>query len=306
MITTLTGENSFALLHDLHARTAAFALKHSDMAVERVDGQEASYERIQEALTSLPFLVDRKLVVLRAASANKQFAENVEQVLRNIPDSTEVVIVEPKLDKRSTYYKYLKTHTEYIEYQELDPNGLSRWLSEQATKRGGKLSSTDAHYLVERVGGGQQLLSNELDKLLLNSLIISRKTIDLLTDATPQSTIFDLLEAAFQGRTKLALQIYQEQRALKVEPQQIIAMLGWQLHIVAIVKAAGTRSPDTTAKEAKLSPFVVRKTLGIAKGLSMPQIKQLITELLWIDTKSKRTMLDLDEALQHFILKLAN
>src|SRR3546814_19438404 len=64
---------------------------------------------------------------------------------------------------------------------------------------------------------------------------------DLLT---PQSTIFELLDAALSGNTRRALELYEEQRSMKVEPQQIIAMLAWQLHVLAVVKAAGERRSE--------------------------------------------------------------
>lgn len=275
------------------------------MGLERIDGQEVEYEHIREALTTLPFLADSKLIVLRAPSANKQFLESFEQLFSEINETTNVILVEPKLDKRTAYYKYLKKHTEFTEFNELDQHGLSGWLVDEAKARGGSISSSDARYLLERVGASQQVASNELDKLLLNNPVVSRQTIDLLTEATPQSTIFELLEAAFAGRTKQALLLYVEQRALKVEPQQIIAMLAWQLHVLAIIKAAGDRSPETIAKEAKMSPYVIKKSQGIARKLTIARLKELVNELLVIDTRSKRTMLDLDDALELYLLNLA-
>jgi DNA polymerase III delta subunit len=214
------------------------------------------------------------------------------------------VIVEPKLDKRLGYYKTLKARTEFKEFPEPDAGGLASWLVAQAGREGAKLSSADARYLVERVGSNQQLLNNELDKLLLAGPSITRGVIDRLTEPNPQSTIFELLDAAFSGRARRALDLYTEQRALKVEPQQIIAMLAWQLHILAIVKTAGSRSADEIAKQARLSPFAVRKSQGIARQIELPRLKSLIKALLDIDRRSKRTALDLDEALQTFILKL--
>lgn len=305
MIKTLAGENSFGLLQVLRQQTDSFVTEYSDMGLERLDGQEVSFERIQEAITSLPFLASKKMVVLRAPSANKQFLESYETLLDDLPETTDVFIVEPKLDKRLSYYKYLKKHTDYSEFTEMDSNGLARWVVDAAKELGGSISSNDARYLLERVGNNQQLVSSELDKLLLNSSTITRATIDLLTEPTPQSTIFELLEAAFQGRTERAVQLYAEQRALKVEPQQIIAMLGWQLHVLAVVKMAGDRSSETIAKEAKMSPYVISKSQSIARKLSAADIKKLVADLLTIDTRSKRTALDLDEALQLYLLKLA-
>ncbi|MDB5168727.1 MAG: polymerase subunit delta [Candidatus Saccharibacteria bacterium] len=304
MITSLAGENSFGLQRELQRRIATFVAEQGDLALERIDGEEASVDRIQEALTSLPFLANRKLVVLRDASKNKQFLEKAEQLLNDVAETTDVIIAETKLDKRLEYYKFLKSKTDFKAYDELDINGLASWLVATAKEQGGAISSSDARYLVERVGLNQQLLSNELEKLLVYDPQVTRKTIELLTDATPQSTIFELLEAAFAGNTKKALQLYGEQRALKVETPQIIAMLAWQLHIIATIKAAGERNADEIAQGAKLSPFVVKKSQGIARRVSLHDLKEQINNLLTIDLKSKRTNLDTDEALQHFLLNL--
>jgi DNA polymerase III subunit delta len=305
MITTLNGENSFGLQRRARHIVDAFVAEHGDLALERLDGQEASVERIGEALRSLPFLSPKKLVVLREPGSNKQFAEQIEQLLQEVPDTTEVLIIEPKLDKRLSYYKFLKKHTQFEEFAQLDQNGLARWLVDAAKEQGGSLAANDARYMVERVGANQQLLAQELEKLLLFSATIKRQSIDLLTEATPQSTIFQLLEAAFAGKSKQALALYREQRALKVEPQQIIAMLAWQLHVLALLKTAGDRPVETIAKEAKLNPFVVRKSQGIARQLSMSELNRLVTDLLLIDRQMKSTSLDPDEALQHYLLQLA-
>jgi DNA polymerase-3 subunit delta len=304
MIITLTGENDFGWQHELSKLAETFTQQHGDLALERLDGEEAEFGQLREAATSLPFLADKKLVILRQPSKNKQFTEQAEQIFDDLPDTNDIILIEPKLDKRLSYYKFLKKQTDFREFPELDQHELSRWLSTAAKDRGGSLSPADARYLVERIGTNQQLLSNELEKLLLYSSAVDKSTIDLLTDPTPQSTIFQLLEAAFAGNGKKTLQLYAEQRALKVEPAQIIAMLAWQLHVLAIIKTAGGKPPDTIAKEAKLNPFVVRKSQGIARQVNLSELRLLIKRLLKIDVAIKSTDTDADEALQNYLLAL--
>lgn len=305
MIVTLTGANSWALRRQLKTIVDRFVAEHGELALERLDGEEADLGRIREAVTSLPFLASKKMVVLRRPGTNKQFMEAAEALLKEVPETTDVIIVEPKLDKRLGYYKFLKKTTDYQEFAALDSNGLARWLMQAAKDQGGSLSSNDARYLVERVGLDQQQLVNELDKLLLHDQKISRQSIELLTEPAPQSTIFQLLEAAFAGRPKRTLQLYGEQRALKVEPPQIVAMLAWQLHILAVIKAAGQRNPAQIAREARLSPYVVQKSAAIAGKLSLSALKDMVDSLLRIDVRSKRDGIDPDEALQHYLLSIA-
>lgn len=303
MMVTLTGENAFSLQQESRRLADAFIAEHGDLSLERLDG-ESDLLRIREALTGLPFLAARKMVILRDLSTNKQAVEQVEQLFNNVPDTTDVIIIEPKLDKRLAYYKFLKKETDFREFPELDQQGLARWLVDTAKARGGSLGPADARYLVDRVGANQQLLANELEKLLLREPRITRETIDLLTEPAPQSTIFQLLESAFAGNRRQTLKLYAEQRAQSVEPIQIIAMLAWQLHVLAVVKTAGDRDSDAIAKEARINPFVVRKSRSIANRLTLTELKKLIDDLLKIDTRSKRTSIDADEALQHYLLAL--
>jgi len=305
MIVTLTGENGFGLSAELSKLTGAFVAEYGDLALERIDGEEAELGQTREALTSLPFLAARKMVVLRAPGKNKQFTEAFEQILADIPETTDFILVEPKLDKRLAYYKLLKSKTDFREFPELDVNGLANWLVNEAKARQGALSLADARYLVERVGQNQQLLANELEKALLYNPKITRDSINLLTEPSPQSTIFQLVEAAFAGNKRRALELYAEQRALKVEPPQIIAMLAWQLHVLAVIKTAGDRSAEQIASEAKLNPFVVRKSQGIARDLSLADVKKMVDDLLEIDIKSKTKGIDPDEALQNYLINLA-
>jgi len=306
MITTLTGTNHFLLQRELNDQTQKFVDEFGDISLEKLDGEEASSERLIEATQSLPFLAAKKLVVLKNPGNQKPFAEAVETIIQSVPETTDLIIVEHKIDKRSSYFKVLKSKTEYKEFTEPDSQKLNTWIVQYVKEQGGGISLGDASYLVERVGQNQQLLYQELDKLLTYDLQITRANIDLLTDLAPQSTIFELIDAAFAGSSKKTLEIYKQQRALKVEPQQIMAMLSWQLHVLAVVKVAGDQSPDEIARQAKMSPYVVRKTVGIANRISLAEIKELISRALALDVRFKSQAIDPDEALQHLLLTLSS
>jgi DNA polymerase-3 subunit delta len=152
MLLILTGTNNFLLRAELRRLVADFEAEHGDMALERLDGEDASFERIQEALQSLPFLASKKMVVLLVPSANKQFTEKAETLLSELPETTDLIMVEPKLDKRLAYYKFLKKQPGFTEFHELDEMGLSKWLVALAKEKSAVLSLQDAKYLVERVG----------------------------------------------------------------------------------------------------------------------------------------------------------
>ncbi len=304
-VITLTGSNDFMRSREVRRVIDGFVAEQGDLALERLDGDEHEFVRIQEALTSLPFLASKKMVVLRNPSANKKFAEAAEGLLTELPETTELVIVEPKFDKRSVLYKLLKKVTDFREYEALDVPRLTTWLVDYAKEQDAKLSMADARRLIDRVGTNQQLLASEVDKLRLYNTAISSDVIELLTERTPQSTIFALVEAAFGGRVEQALQLYDEQRQLKVEPIQIIAMFAWQLHVLALLVTAGGRSPGEIAGASKLKPYTLSKSQSLARSLSVTTLREHIDALVTIDARSKRETIDLDEALKLYIISLS-
>ncbi|CAN5611733.1 DNA polymerase III subunit delta [soil metagenome] len=306
MVITLTGKNTFLLRAELDMLVSDFVAEYTDMGLERLDGEEIEYDRIREAVESLPFLASKKMVVLRSPSAQKKFIEEIDSLLEGVPETTDLIIVEPKLDKRLSYYKTLKKGTEYREFNELDEIKLVNWLVESARSEGGNISRSDASFLVRRLGTNQQLLRSELTKLLLYAPKITKQTIELLTETTPQSSIFDLLDAALAGKTAHALNIYEDQRKQKVEPLAIMGLLGWQLHVLAVIKTAGERTPDEIASEAKLSPYVVRKSSGLARSMTLAELKELIAEAHQLDIRLKSESIDADEAMRLLIIRLGN
>ena len=306
MVITITGTNDYARQAELKKLITAFVAEHTDMALERFDGEEADVARMRESVASLPFLTPRKMVVLREPGKQKAFADHIADILKEMSDTTDLVIVESKLDKRLSYYKTLKKQTDFREFNDLDAAGLARWAAGFAKEHGGSLSPSDAKLLTDRVGPNQQLLAAEMEKLLAYDLQISKKAIDLLVEPMPQSTVFELLDAAFAGKTQRAMELYKEQRALRVEPQAIIAMLAWQLHVLAVVVSAGQRSADEITRSAKLNPYVVRKTQTLARGLTLEQVREMLDNLLKLDLKLKTISIDADEALQLYLLTLSN
>ncbi len=305
MIITLTGSNAYLLQSELRRITNQFISTSGDMGLERVDAGQVEYTRIIEVVHALPFLADKRLVIIDGPANNKQLAENIADLLVAIDDLTDVVFTEPKFDKRSLLYKTLNKKTDYKEFNELDDSKMANWLSQYAKEQDGQLSSSDARYLIQRVGLNQLRLKNELDKLVSFNKNVDRNGINLLVAPNPDSKVFDLLDAALSGQPKKAMELYAEQRLQKVEPQAILALFAWQLHVLAVVKSAGNRQSDAVTKDSKLNPFVIRKSAGLARRLSAEELKSLIRRTLELDIKLKTESIDADTAMQNLLVGIA-
>ena len=304
MIITLTGNNSFSLQRRLSQIVADFKREYGDLAVERLEGEEISPEGLIESLKSLPFLANRKLVLVRDLSFNKPAAEQLEQIISSVGESCDFIILEPNVDRRSVYFKVLKSQTELEDFSALDGRNLTSWLVNEAKQQGAKLNLADANYLVERVGEDQQLLASELSKLLTYNPEISRSSIDILTEKAPQSRVFDLLDAAFNGQKERALKLYEEQRAQRIEPQAILPMITWQLNLMALTSLGRDKTSGEIAKDTGGSAFPLDKAKRLASKAGSQKLARMIDEAYKIDLDFKSTSIDTDEALRTFIATL--
>ncbi len=306
MVVVLAGVNWFALKSELDRIVEEFTSAHSKLALEKIDCSEVEYNQVIGAIESLPFLTNRKMVVLYDLSKNPDAVEKLPEIIERSDDTTDVVIVEGKLDKRSVYYKSLKKLKGFHEFNELDEAKAVQWLEEQVKKESGTITRSDAQYFVQRIGLNQAMLSTELTKVLDYNSVITRDTINLLTSESPISTVFNLIDSAFSGNLAQAMRIYNEQRAQKVEPQAIHGMLVWQMHVVAMCVVAGNKPARELASEAKLNPFVVEKSQRIARKMGRVKIESFLSLLRDIDYKSKHQTYDYDEALRYAISTLAS
>ena len=295
MVVVLTGLNTYLLQEKLHELTADFTKEHGD-SIERFDAQEITKtDGILDAVRSVSFLEPRKMVVVRDFGQNKQLLEKIEEIIEQTAGSTDLILVDPKLDKRTSVYKHLTKKCEVKRFDNLQNYELENWVKSEAKGLGINISSSDAKHLVDRVGANQLMLSQELKKLSLAGKDISRELIDEMVEANPQSKVFDMLEALFSGNGKLAETLYKEQRAQGEEPQKIIAMITWQLQQLTLA----VYSPNKSTKDlvdAGISSYSASKAMNLARNISRSDLKFLVSELAELDMQSK-TNADVESAL---------
>ncbi|MFO0881908.1 MAG: DNA polymerase III subunit delta [Candidatus Saccharimonadales bacterium] len=305
MILAFIGDNGHAREQAAREFIDAFIGMHGTVAVDRFSGEELELSTLTDAISSIPFLSERRLVIVRDFSTNKQLTEQFEAISQSVADAVDFVIIEGHVDGRSKYLSTLKKLAEVREFSHLEGDDLVAWVVEQTRNLKGTISRSSAQALIERVGTNQQLLANELAKLVLYNPDITSESIQNLTAYAPQSSIFTMLDAAFAGKVGDALKLYAEQRMQGMEPQAILGMVVWQLHSLAIVKTADSMSAGDIASSAKMSPFVVRKNQTTAKRLSDAKLLQLFEHAIATDTMLKSTSVNADDAVRTLITSFA-
>ncbi len=301
-VVTITGNNSFLIDQTVKEITDGGLKDNGPDSIERINAETMETDEVLSRLSAVSLFADKSLLLIRGMSENKELSEKfVELITRRQPDN-DLVIVEPRLDKRSKLYAALRSNTQIKELIEPEGSQLPVWVVNWTKEQGGIISAADAAYLIDRVGKNQQLLTSEIEKLLIFNPNISKKTIDLLVEPNPQSTVFNLAYAALNRDYKRVVKLYREQQALKQGTQKIIGSLAWQLHIIALVKLAGDRSLNGVSAQSGVNPRQLNDARKLAANISFSDLVDAINRLLEIDVKSKSKAVDADSALLNFLL----
>lgn len=305
MVHVYFGPNRFFMQLALVGYREQFIEKHGDFSVEQFDAEDTELSRINDAVQSAPFLTPSKLVIVKNIVGNKALIEDLERLIDSAPDTTELVIAEPRPDKRTSWYKLLKKATNFHEFQDLLPQDAAKWVQQRARDLGVSMSSAVAVRLVERVGPNAQVLSKALEKMSILDSEITDEMVRAHTERALQGTVFELLDATLKGQLVASLELYEEQRRQKVDPHAIWAMLLWQLHVLALVISGKKLPPRELAEQSGINPFVINKTRSLAGRLTLSTLRDLVHTARTIDVRLKNEAIDSDEAIRYVLTRMA-
>lgn len=289
MITVLSGGNAHAVREKLSQIKQEFIAQHGEGGVEVISGERLEPDTFGSLLGGATLFASHRLVIIKNLSQNKEAAERLLSMYKNVPEETQVVLVEGVLDKRTAFYKTLKKEASFHEFAELDERAAITWVSDLVQQEGGKIGDSDTRLLVQYAGTDQSRLTNEIAKLLAYDHTITKDSIEQLVEKNPEETVFQLLEYALSGQPVQAVKILEGLERAHEDPFQAANMLIWQTHILAVVASAGETSDGEIARSAKINPFVVKKTRGLARGLSSKQLSRIIDTTAELDVKLKTT-----------------
>jgi len=302
MIVTLTGQNEFAIKQALAELVSKFVTTFGPHGHERIDGETFEPSNLASLLQGASLFANERLIVLRDGAKNKLLWEQLGEWTDRVPAETTLVIIEPAIDKRTKTYKTLKAKSDFKEFGMPSDAELGNWLQKRAKELGAELGRSEAQYLVERVARDQWRLSQEVEKLA--GVTITRALIDELVEPSPEGGAFELLDAALAGNdqrlTKLVASLKHQE-----DPYKLFGLLASQVHTLAVVAVAGTRSADQIAQDSGLHPFVVRKTQGIAQKLGQKRISQIVEDVATCDMQLKSTGADPWQLLELALRKVA-
>lgn len=276
-----------------------------DLNRARPEVDKLTYSELRHACDSIPFLSDRRVVILEgllnklAKRGPKEFAEQLVRYLPDMPDYTRLFLLESEVDKRTALWKALQKEatspkpTVYIkEFATPQERELPEWIQRRARQHEGLIDRQAAAELAAFVGGNLRLLDQEIRKLVTyaRERPVSVEDVRLLVPYVQEASIWTMVDSIGAKGAKKALALAQQ--ILNDEPSKAIylhIMITRQVRmLLQVAELLGLGKTEGEIQQTlSLSPFVLKKVMQQARNFSVQRLEQAFDALLESDVAMK-------------------
>ncbi len=267
-------------------------------------------QQLYDAVTQLPFLAERRCVLVCDYDVEKQKADDLETICSVLTEShpmcvlifwfDTIAIDTKELLKKHTLKKLEKFMTlceknqgAVVQLDHRKDSELLKLLQNGAAKRGCRLETTVARYLLEICGKDIQTLQSEVEKLcaFAPDQSITREMVDQVSIRSIDADIFQLTQKINRRDGDGAMQLLGDLFFQKEDPISIFAILSQNYVDLYHLKAAECSGVPKAQMAEQLRygkrAFVLNRLEPIARRYTAGQLSECLSILLEADAKLK-------------------
>lgn len=272
-------------------------------------GENAKPESIAEFALTMPFLADKRVILVEDSDFFKKGNESIEELLEQIPDTTIIVFVENNIDKRCKLYKLVSKLGTVCNFDTPDEKTLLVWVKSLFSKENIKIDDAAVYRLVEGVGMDMNNLYNEVEKLkcyCIESGHVTADIVDHLCISQVEGKIFEMMDALSQRNKKKTMDLYDDLLLLREPMMRILFLINRQFNILIKVKLGLSNGTETSrlASLLKIPPFAIKKYVAQCKGYTYEQLLRCVNLCQDADTNIKTGVQRDTVAVEMLILNL--
>ncbi len=337
MFYILHGADEFTCLEALNKLKGRMAQEGmGDLNISRLDGRTVGLQELMNACNTLPFLFDRRMVIVEdllqrfqprrrsrqrtgqpipVTDADKEFADKLADYLPDLPPTTRLVFVEGvHLGGNNRFLKRAKDVPDaYIhEYKPREGRELENWLRERTQAKGASISPQAAALLLSLAGQDLRRLDQELEKL--SAYVdyvrpIAPDDVRALVSGTLESNIFALVDAlGLRQRRRAMSQLEKLLADPNAHELYVLAMIARQIRLILAAKdlseAQGMRLREIRRKRHISREFIVEKLLAQSARFGFNELEAIVRRIAEIDQAVKTGRTKAVLALELLVLEI--
>lgn len=305
----------------------------AELNYTELDGRKLSLGELQNAADAMPFMSERRLVVVRGLVGRcnvsggekgdkKALAEGLNAYLAQAPTTTRLVLWEGRLDANNPVLKWAgKWLAEQPTPQDWGlvrvfeapkPAAVPDWLVKRAGAKGGAIQPMAARALADaltREGEvDARLADTELEKLLVyaGDRPVTVDDVGLLVTPVSLDSIFGFVDDLGAGRGAAAMRRLSQFLVSGEHPLRILTMVVRQFRLIALARAVMDEGPSAGTLESRLGvqPFIAKKIGDQARRYSASATAWWLDRLAQLETQVKTGELHGELALELFVAEV--
>lgn len=289
----------------------------ADLNTAVLDGETVTLAALRNACEALPFLSDRRLVIVEGLLSHLQqkgdrFLQGLLDLLPALPETTRLIFVEGRpLPDNHPVLQLARRHPRgYVRRFDLPTaKELPRWIARRARRHGGRITPRAAARLAAVIGSDLRLLDQEVLKLVTYvgpGREVTEEDVARLVPYVQQAVVFDLVDALGRRDGRTAASTLQRLLDGGEHPMGILAMIVRQFRLliqVTELRRAGENAA-TIARVLNLHPYPARKLFVQSANFTPAQLEQVYRHLLATDAEIKQGRLTPEVALDLLVAGL--
>jgi DNA polymerase-3 subunit delta len=273
-----------------------------------IDGSDMVAQRIANAVETLPFMSERRLVIVNnaafASAGKKGFTqadiEMLENCFRSIPDySCLVITAKISPDMRTKLMKTLKSVGAVVEFGTLKPALFEKWVAKRFKAAGKAISPAVLNrflvltgYLERDSGKTLDGVANEIEKVVKyceGRDEVRQEDIEALAPESLSMNIFALVDSIGGRNIPKAIELLEDMKRGGEPPVRVLFMVARQFRLLlqaSLYKDMGY-SGGAVASKLQVPPFVAGSLMRQAGNFSREDLKKALRECAEADARVK-------------------
>lgn len=290
---------------------------------ESVLDEKASARQIIEACETLPFMTEKRLVLVKDSPFVLSGKKNQEtkdaageeamlDYIATLPSQTQLVFVaKGTADMRKKLPKKIATLGGNVRFDYLKEKELSQWVQRTLRARQKNMDIDAIHELIYRAGPTLNNLESELGKVLDyvgERLSVVWADVDALVQLSAENTTFEMLDHLLKGESEASLQMLARLRLQGGSAVGVIVLMAGQvrrlLHMRAILDGGGTKEQAGSA--LGLSPYVTNIVFRGVGAYRQERLRSMLQACIEADFAVKSGEMGDELALDGLVLRFLN
>ena len=278
-----------------------------------IDSSDMAAQKIVNAVETLPFMNERRLVIVNNAvftpAGKRGFTqadmEMLETCFRSLPDYSCLVITsKASPDMRTRLMKTLTSVGEVVEFGTLKPALFEKWVAKRFKAAGKTISPTVLNrflvlsgYLERDSGKTLDGVANEIGKVVEyceGRNEVRQEDIEALATENLSMNIFSLVDSVGSRNIPKAIELLEEMKRGGEPPVRVLFMVARQFRLLlqaSIYKDMGY-SGGAVASKLQVPPFVAGSLMRQAGKFTREELKEKLKECGEADARIKSGRID--------------